>query len=418
MTRSMMQGWRWLMLVAAVGCGADDGFTKPADAPADDAPIDAAIDAMPDAPPDAPLDGPPLPNLSPQDMVATKCATGVCKASDVVAYWTANWDAFAIKRTVRFKETSATVFSMEVFDGNGVPSTLSFEAGRPVTLTIVNPGDTSSKGKHNFTTPQFYRAVAWRNAANDGVEYRAPNFDAIHVRRLTGTDRSMVLNFVPIVQGTYTGYCNTGVPNGSDYAAIVAGTVVPDLNATAGHAGLGMKTSLEVTGALGVTLDQQVDPTRNPLLDADPRRRATDPVWATAVRNETYRASPIQMIEYTIEEFAIAPANINLLNGIGSVLRVVTPISNLFSHRLSSEGLFISSVLREAQDERGEVEASYLNAAQIRPGSFVELFVVPTVDGAFADYCGIAVARNPDGTPNLATGHAKTGMLGTIRVMP
>ena len=50
----------------------------------------------------------------------------------------------------------------DVTDEAGNPATLDFQAGIPVSLTIVNPGDATSGGKHNVTAPELFRAVAWR----------------------------------------------------------------------------------------------------------------------------------------------------------------------------------------------------------------------------------------------------------------
>ncbi len=44
------------------------------------------------------------------------------------------------------------------------------------------------------------------------------------------------------------------------------------------------------------------------------------PVWAAAVRDETYRASPVRLYEFTDEEYAFLPVNLALRANIGREL--------------------------------------------------------------------------------------------------
>jgi hypothetical protein len=415
-----------LLFLAALGCGADDGpFMGRPDSQqgAGDAPgladgggetdgTPGEVDAG-DEPVDAAPGGPDAARLTVEAMLATACTGSSCSAAKVAAYWRNEWDTYAVKRTIRFHDLSATEHRLEVTDGAGNPATLEFIAGLPVSLTIVNPGDSSSTGKHNITAPALFRAVAWRRAKSLFADYRAAHFDAVHVRRRSGTDLSVVLEFVPMNPGMFDVYCQTSVPNGNQYEAIVAGTTTPDLTSTAGHAGKGAKTTATITTSFAGQIAQPVA-----ALSSDPRRAGTHAVWGTAVRNDTYRVDPIQFFEFTDEEYAFIPANLALADEIGTVLRIENPTANVRAHAFAARSFYDSAVLWKAQDDDVEVETSTLTSVQALVGGWTELFVVPTMPGSFGSYCEVAVQISPEGNPNLSTGHAGRGMVGSIAVSP
>lgn len=372
---------------------------------------DATTDAATDATADAPV-------LSVAGMIGAACPNGACKASAVIAYWKDAWASYAVKRTVRFKETSTTEYALEITDEKGAPASLTFAVGVPVTLTIVNPS-VGSSAMHNLTGPNFYRAVAWQRATTAEAEYRAPHFDAFSVRRSASVDRQVTLYFVPIVQGTSPLYCNTAVPDGARYAELVAGTSTAALTDPAGHAGKGMKTVATIQGTQNLSLDPEILPSRDATLDADPRRYASDPVWANGARDETYRANPIGLLEYNNTEYGFTPVGVNLHKGIGTVLRFDNTFStNESAHFFTATSFNASTVLRKAQDTSVEVEASYVTGVEALLGEAVEVFVVPTVVGTFTSHCQLGVKMLADGGPNLATGHAGKGMVGSVTVSP
>jgi hypothetical protein len=300
-----------------------------------------------------------------------------------------------------------------VTDEAGKPATLSFQAGVPVSLTLLNPGDSISGGRHNITAPELFRAAAWRRVKSLAGEYKASHFDAVHVRRRSGSDLSAVLEFVPMNPGTFDVYCQTGVPGGNQYEAIVAGAVEPDLASTAGHAGKGAKTTATISTSIAGTISQPVAG-----LASDPRRFASDPVWGSGVRDERYRTDPIEFFEFSDDEYAFIPSNLTVDDEVGHVLRIENPTANLRAHAFAARSFYGISVLREAQDEDVAVETSTLTAVQVLVGGWIELFVVPTTTGSYASFCEIGVQPAMDGSPNLATGHAGRGMVGSITVAP
>ncbi len=371
----------------------------------------------------------PAPNagtvpLTVERMVATACVRGSCQASLVVRYWKDEWDTHAIRRTVRFVEVSPTEHTIEVTDEAGAPATLELESGRPVTLTVVNPGDGRSSGGHYFTAPVLYRSVAWRKAETGDAEYKAPHFDAFRVLRRDGTDNEVELYFVPMSAGTFSVYCEDGVTNGGAYAGIVSGASTPDL--ATGHAGLGMQATVRVTGDLGAwtdgglapRLEPEIYPDRLAALDADPRRSESDPVWADGTRDETYRTPPIEAVEVSDTELAFVPANLNLTLGRGYVLAVQAAAANMRGHYYTAPDFFVRTVLRKAADSHADIHASYLTAVEVAIGRSTELYLVPVEVGRFEPYCQIGVRTHTDGWPVLTTGHAGLGMVGSITVRP
>lgn len=395
--------------VDAPGAGADAGDDVDGAVIVDAGPDGAATDGG------GPDGGGPTPDARPpltvEAMLAAACSGTTCTPSKVVSYWRGEWDTYAVRRTITFVDVSATEHQMVVTDDAGAPATLDFTAGVPVSLTVVNPGDTRSTGKHDVTAPRLFRAVAWRRVKSLTSEVRAQTFDSIHVRRRSGADLSAVLEFVPMNPGTFDLYCATGVPHGAEYEAIVAGTATADLADPLGHAGKGAKLTVTIATASPVSISYTPA-----ALASDPRRLATDAVWAAGARDETYRELPVRLYEFTDEEYAFLPANLTLRAGVGAVVRLENPLEDVRAHAFAAGTLYASSVLRELQDRDIEIETSTLTAVQLLVGGFAELFFVPTTPGTYADYCDIGVSTNPDGSPKLTSGHAGRGMVGAIRV--
>jgi uncharacterized cupredoxin-like copper-binding protein len=80
------------------------------------------------------------------------------------------------------------------------PEALTFLAGRPYALTLVNDGDAG----HTFTAPGFFRAIAVRSLATAEGKKPAPLLESIAVE----AGRSRTLEFVPLRAGTYELQCD------------------------------------------------------------------------------------------------------------------------------------------------------------------------------------------------------------------
>ena len=80
------------------------------------------------------------------------------------------------------------------------PSNLSFRAGVPYKLEIVNNGTS----KHYFTAAAFFKAIATRKVqSNADGEIKAPYFLALEVF----PGRSLDLYFIPVKRGCYPLLC-------------------------------------------------------------------------------------------------------------------------------------------------------------------------------------------------------------------
>lgn len=80
------------------------------------------------------------------------------------------------------------------------PSNLSFRAGIPYKLQIVNNGT----GKHYFTAAEFFKAIATRKVqSNADGEIKAPYLLALEVFPA----RSLDLYFIPVKKGRYPLLC-------------------------------------------------------------------------------------------------------------------------------------------------------------------------------------------------------------------
>ena len=98
----------------------------------------------------------------------------------------ANWDA-------------ATTVGVELGEMYFTPDTLTFEAGKPYKLEVVNAGEV----KHEFVAEDFFRSAAFRKAEDSSAEVKVPFFTEIEVF----AGGSLELLFVPIMPGTYLLVC-------------------------------------------------------------------------------------------------------------------------------------------------------------------------------------------------------------------
>lgn len=110
-----------------------------------------------------------------------------------------------------FSETPATVVSqadwskatavtvdLESFDFG--PSVLTFRAGKPYTLTLVN----KSSGSHTFTSPDFFRSIAVRSLSGQRDGGEVQQLQSIALKG--GETRR--LEFVPVKKGSYHLECS------------------------------------------------------------------------------------------------------------------------------------------------------------------------------------------------------------------
>ncbi|MEE9501918.1 MAG: cupredoxin domain-containing protein, partial [Candidatus Aminicenantaceae bacterium] len=95
-------------------------------------------------------------------------------------------------------DTMVTV-TVEMSEYSFTPHDLTFVAGTPYKLEIVNVGDS----KHYFTAEKFYRSIALRKAQTSEGEFKAPYMKAVEVFPGDQVD----LYFVAVYPGTYDSIC-------------------------------------------------------------------------------------------------------------------------------------------------------------------------------------------------------------------
>ncbi|MFQ5651722.1 MAG: DNRLRE domain-containing protein, partial [bacterium] len=302
-------------------------------------------------------------NFPPELIIATEPGHNPVKASDWVA--DVDWDQKTVVTMNMVESGAALSFS---------PNQLTFEAGKPYVLKIVNPA--SNVSKHYFATqevfPDFYKAIATRKIETADAEYKAPYFRGVEL--LIGGE--LEIYFVPVLAGTYDFICT-----------------IP------GHAIAGMVGQITITGGQGFELDLEVDSQFDMGLTTDARTSGSHDVWATA------QDLTVQMVENADGTLSFDPADLNLTRDSGYTINLVNPPGNSSKHYYTAPEFYKTVVTRKAQDSNAEIKVPYFKAIELLTSGATELFMVPTLTGAYDVLCTIP-------------GHKDRGMMGTITVEP
>ncbi|MFQ5650018.1 MAG: plastocyanin/azurin family copper-binding protein [bacterium] len=253
------------------------------------------------------------------------------------------------------------------------PNNLTFEAGKPYVLKVVNPAGNASK--HYFATqevfPDFYKAIATRKIETADAEYKAPYFRAVEL--LIGGE--LEIFFVPVIAGTYDFLCT-----------------IP------GHADAGMTGKITITGGAGYELDLEVDSGFDTGLITDPRTSGSHDVWTTA------EEITVEMVENADGSLAYNPSDLNLTKDKGYIIHIVNAAGHVSKHYYTAAEFYKTVVTRKAEDGYGEIKMPYMKAVELLIGGETELFMVPTQTGTFEVFCTI-------------TGHRDAGMEGLVIVV-
>ncbi|MFQ5680098.1 MAG: plastocyanin/azurin family copper-binding protein [Gemmatimonadota bacterium] len=283
-------------------------------------------------------------------------------ASEWVA--SVNWD----------EATTVTVSMVEAADFSTLsysPNQLTFEAGKPYILRIVNPVGNASKHYFSPKGSSFYQAVATRKIETAEAEYKAPYFDAVELQ-LGG---ALELFIVPVLPGTYDIICT-----------------IP------GHEQLGMTATATITGGQGNQLDLEVADDFDTSLMTDPRRSSSHAVWTGAVEVN------VAMFEAPgMTQLGFIPPDLNLNQGVGYKIVLENDAGHGSKHYYTAAEFYKTVVMRKAEDSQAEIKAPYLKAIELIIGGEAELFMVPTKTGTFQVLCTIP-------------GHADLGMKGNVIV--
>ncbi len=272
--------------------------------------------------------------------------TYVENASDFAGKSAADWD-------------NAEVVRIELDEMSFAPSELTFEAGKPYKVELVNIGTI----KHEFTAESFFASVAWRKAESAESEIKAPFFTEIEVF----AGQSVELFFVPISTGTFDLVCELD-----------------------GHLEAGMHGSISVTGTT------PTDPA--PVLTAI----AAGP-WVTNGSELVASADwdTMETVEIDMGEFYFEPNEIHLT--VGQPYKLLFVNSGDVKHEATAPGLFETVAFRKAQDASGEFKAPTVIEVETFAAKETELFLIPQEAGTFDIVCEIE-------------GHFEAGMFGTIVV--
>ena len=280
------------------------------------------------------------------------------KASDWVDY--VNWDQSQVVEVEMVEGATSLTFS---------PNQLTFEAGKPYVLRLVNAGN---ELKHYFSPDgfeSFYQAIATRKVQTADAEYKAPYFDAVELK----IGGALEVFFVPVLAGTYDIVCT-----------------IP------GHEEAGMTATVTITGGEGYQLDLEVAPDFDQSLTSDARKSGGHEVWASAIDETVGMLESGSTLGYT-------PPEIELTADVGYKLRLENSVSNGSKHYYTAEQFYKSVVWRKADDGEAEIKAPYLRAVELLIGGSTTLFIVPTDTGSFDVICTIP-------------GHVAAGMTGTIQI--
>ncbi len=269
----------------------------------------------------------------------------VSNASDFVS--AADWDTM---QTVR----------VEMGEFTFTPEDLTFEAGQPYKLEIVNVGAI----KHYFTAEEFYRYVAFRKAQTSEGEYKAPYFKAFEAFPGDQVD----LYFVPVIPGEYDSICP-----------------IP------GHPEAGMHGHITVTGET----PSSPAPVMAVVREGDWVQNAGDLV--SAADWDTMLTVRIDMGEFTF-----TPETLTFVEGQPYKLEIVNV--GALKHYFTAEEFYQSVAFRKAQDGSGEIKAPYFKAVEVFPGEQADLYMIPTKAGSYDSICPIL-------------GHPEAGMHGHIIVI-
>jgi uncharacterized cupredoxin-like copper-binding protein len=294
---------------------------------------------------------------TPDDSDAPTTQTAFEFTGDVVDTYVENAGDFAGKSAADWD--NAELVRIELNEMSFTPSELTFEAGKPYKVELVNVGAV----KHEFTAESFFASVAWRKAESAESEIKAPFFKEIEVF----AGQSVELFFVPISTGTFDLVCE-----------------IP------GHLEAGMHGSIAVAGTT------PTDPA--PVLTAI----ASGP-WVTNGSELVSSADwdTMETVEIDMGEFYFAPDEIHLT--VGQPYKLLFVNSGDVKHEATAPGLFETVAFRKAQDASGEFKAPTVNEVETFAGKETELFLIPQEAGTFDIVCEIE-------------GHFEAGMFGTIVV--
>ncbi len=279
-------------------------------------------------------------------------------ASSIGGTYLVNDSDFASKQAADW--SSAETVRVELGEYYFNPANLTFEAGKPYKVEMVNTGDI----KHEFTAGDFFASSAWRKAESTESEIKVPYFTEIEVF----AGKQVDLYFVPMVPGTYELVCEIE-----------------------GHYEAGMFGTITVTG-------------QTPTSPAPIYASISSAPWladgAALVKAADWGSMETVVVE--MGEFFFRPDDIQLR--VGQPYKIILDNQGGDVKHESTAGDFFNTVaFRKIQDASGEYKTPAPLEIETFAGKVTELFLIPTKVGIYELVCEIE-------------GHYEAGMFGTITV--
>ena len=279
-------------------------------------------------------------------------------ASGIGGTYLVNDSDFASKQAADWSsaETVRVEFGEYYFD----PVNLTFEAGKPYKVEMVNIGDI----KHEFTAGDFFASSAWRKAESAESEIKVPYFTEIEVF----AGKQVDLYFVPMVPGTYELVCEIE-----------------------GHYEAGMFGTITVTG-------------QTPTSPAPIYASISSAPWLTdgAALVKAADWGSMETVVVELGEFFFKPDDIRLR--VGHPYKIILDNQRGdVKHEATAGGFFNTVAFRKVQDASGEYKTPAPLEIETFAGKETELFLIPTKVGTYELVCEIE-------------GHYEAGMFGTITV--
>lgn len=274
---------------------------------------------------------------------------------DVIDTYVENAGDFAGKEAADWD--NAEVVQIELNEMSFTPNNLTFEAGKPYVVELVNVGQV----KHEVAAEHFFASVAWRKVESEQSEIKAPYFREIEVF----PGQTVELFFVPISTGRFDVVCEIE-----------------------GHLEAGMFGSIEVVGTPPTSPAPILAPIAEGPWVANGAELVSAADWDT-----------METIEVDMGEFYFAPDEIHLT--VGQPYELLFINSGDVKHEATAGGLFQTIAFRKAEDESGEYKAPTLAEVETFAGAQTSVFLIPQEAGTYDLVCEIE-------------GHFEAGMFGTI----
>jgi len=246
------------------------------------------------------------------------------------------------------------------------PKDVTLEAGKPYVIELANTG----KVKHEFAAGKFFRSAATRKMENPGSEVKVPYFTEVEVF----AGKSVELFVIPTVPGSFEMLCEIK-----------------------GHREAGMEGTITVTGSAPTVPTPVIGSVKAaPWLQNGPALVEA----ASATWKETAKTIRIEAGEDGAKMF-FKPNNIVLKAGMPYVIELVN--IGKVKHEYTAGKFFPTVAFRKAEDASGEYKAPMVKEAEVKAGSQLDLYLIPTTPGTYDIVCEIE-------------GHKAAGMFGTVTV--